>query len=79
MFRTLLTNRTTRFDHFVRIALASMTAAFLIGVGFGVIDMGTAPVEQVATSATVTFEFISVEAIMPKVGGALVQLPMLRF
>ncbi len=78
MFRTLLADRTTRFDKFVRVALVTLAAVFVAGVAFGVLDMGTTP-DQIADTSTVTIEFISIQALLPDVGGSLANLPTLRF
>jgi len=78
MFATLLADRTDRFDTFVRAALGALTAVFLISVAFGVLDMGAAPVDQLADNATVTIEIVSIDALLPDLGGALINLPIFR-
>ena len=40
--------------------------------------MGTTP-DQIADTSTVTIEFISIQALLPDVGGSLANLPTLRF
>lgn len=77
MFRSLLTDRTNHFDTFVRAALIAMTALFALGVLAGIGDLATAPTE-LADNATVTIEFVSIEALVPDLGGALVNLPVFR-
>jgi hypothetical protein len=78
MFRTLLNDRATRFDKIVRAALVALAFVFTIGVAFGVLDLGTSP-DQIAETSTITFEVISIQTLLPDIGGSLANLPTLRF
>ena len=77
MFRTLSMDRTTRFDHLVRAAVVAMSVAFAFAVVAGISDLGP-PVDQVADTATVSAQIVSIEALLPDIGGALLNLPVFR-
>ena len=81
MFRSLLTRRTSAFDRVVRATICVAVLSFGCAVLFGGLELLTpsAAADAIASDARVTFEILSVEALLPDVAGAIGQLPVFRF
>lgn len=81
MFRSLLTCRTSAFDRVVSTMICFAVISFGYAVLFGGVELLTpaAALDGIASDARVTFEVLSVEALLPDVAGAIGQLPVFRF
>ena len=78
MFDTLRHSRPTPFDRFTQGLLAGLALAFAVSVVFllvGIANDGVAPaLAQGPVSSTV----VSVQALLPDLGGSLLSLPAFR-
>ena len=81
MFHSLRTRRTSAFDRVVGAMMCLAVISFGYAVLFGGMELVSpaAAVDVIASDTNVTFEVISVEALLPDVAGAIGQLPVFRF